>query len=160
LQGGSMAIIRMTNRLPQSLFSEGLLEDFPDRLRQMFGNPLERGQPVGWMPAMEIIEDKNALVVTAELPGLVAKDVEISIDDGVLTVSGEKQEEKREGAEDSEHYLFERRYGSFRRSFTLPNAVDVDKISAEFENGVLKVTMPKSEKAKAKGKKIDVSAKK
>jgi HSP20 family protein len=155
-----MAIIRLTNRLPQSLFSDGFLEDIPDRLRHMFGNSLERGQPVGWMPAMEIIEDKDALVVTAELPGLAAKDVDISVDDGVLTVSGEKHEEKREGTEDSEHYLFERRYGSFRRSFTLPNTVDVDKISAEFENGVLKVAMPKSEKAKAKGKKIEVTAKK
>ena len=155
-----MALIRMTNRLPQSLFSEGFMEDFPDRLRTMFGPSMERGQPVGWMPAMEIVEDKNALVVTAELPGLAAKDVDISVDDGVLTVSGEKQEEKREGTEDSEHYLFERRYGSFRRSFTLPNTVDVDKISAEFENGVLKVSMPKSEKARAKGKKIDIQAKK
>ena len=155
-----MALIRVTNRLPQSLFSEGFMEDFPDRLRTMFGPSMERGQPVGWMPAMEIVEDKNALVVTAELPGLAAKDVDISVDDGVLTVSGEKQEEKREGTEDSEHYLFELRYGSFRRSFTLPNTVDVDKISAEFENGVLKVSMPKSEKARAKGKKIDIQAKK
>jgi HSP20 family protein len=155
-----MALIRLTNRLPQSLFSDGFLDEFPDRLRHMFGNSMERGQPVGWMPAMEIVEDKNALVVTAELPGLDAKDVDISVDDGVLTVSGEKQEEKTEGTEESEHYLFERRYGSFRRSFTLPTSVDVDKITADFENGVLKVMLPKSEKAKAKGKKIDIHAKK
>jgi len=155
-----MAIIRMTNRLPQSLFSEGFLEEFPDRLRHMFGNSLERGQPVGWMPAMEIVEDKNALVVTAELPGLAATDVDVSVDDGVLTLSGEKQEEKKEGAEDSETYLFERRYGSFRRSFTLPNTVEVDNISAEFDSGLLKVTLPKSDKAKAKGKKIAVATRK
>ena len=155
-----MAIIRMTNRLPQSLFSEGFLEDFPDRLRNVFGTPMERGQPVGWMPAMEIVEDKNTLIVTAELPGLDAKDVDVSVDDGVLTLSGEKQEEKKEGSEDSETYLYERRYGSFRRSFTLPNTVDVDKISAEFDNGLLKVMLPKSDKAKAKGKKIAVAAKK
>jgi HSP20 family protein len=155
-----MAIVRLTNRLPQSLFSDGFLEDFPDRLRNMFGASMERGQPMGWMPAMEIAEDKSALVVTAELPGLDAKDVDISVDDGVLTISGEKHEERKEGTEESEHYLFERRYGSFRRSFTLPTSVDVDKINADFENGVLKVMLPKSEKAKAKGKKIEVHSKK
>ena len=155
-----MAIVRLTNRLPQSLFSDGFLEDFPDRLRNMLGASIERGQPMGWMPAMEIAEDKNALVVTAELPGLAAKDVDISVDDGVLCISGEKLEEKKEGAEESEQYLFERRYGSFRRSFALPPTVDVDKINADFDNGVLKVTLPKSEKAKAKGKKIEVRSKK
>jgi HSP20 family molecular chaperone IbpA len=155
-----MALIRLTNRLPQSLFSDGFLDEIPERLRHMFGSSMERGQPVGWMPAMEIVEDKNALIVTAELPGLAATDVEISVDDGVLTVSGEKHEEKMEGTEESEHYLFERRYGSFRRSFTLPNTVDVEKINAEFDNGVLKVMLPKNDKAKAKGKKIDVHTKK
>jgi HSP20 family protein len=86
--------------------------------------------------------------------------VDVSVDDGVLTISGEKEEEKKEGEENSQYYLFERRYGSFRRSFTLPSAVDVDKISAEFDNGLLKVTLPKTESVKAKGKKISVSTKK
>lgn len=154
-----MSLVRF-NRLPSPLFSGAFLDELPDRMRLMFGNGMEHGQTVGWMPAMEIAESKDAIVVTAELPGLSAKDVDVSIDDDVLTISGEKQEEKKEGAEDSQFYLLERRYGTFRRSFTLSNAVDADKIVADFDNGVLKVTLPKSEKVKAKGKKISVVAKK
>jgi HSP20 family protein len=157
-----MALIRMTRRAPVAPVSNSFLSDLPDRIRQMLDGSLdfEPVSTVGWMPAMDVVEKPESLVVTAELPGLVAKDVDVSVDDGVLTISGEKQEEKKEGAEDSQYYLFERRYGSFRRSFTLPNSVDVDKISAEFDNGLLKVTMPKSENVKAKGKKISVSTKK
>lgn len=152
-----MALIRFADRFPSPLFSSAFLDEMPDRMRLLFGNPMER-EAVGWMPAIEIREDKNAMTVTAELPGLTAKDVDVNVDDGVLTISGEKQEEKKEGAEDSQFYLLERRYGSFRRSFTLSNAVDVERISADFDNGVLKITLPKSEKVKAKGKKIAVMA--
>ena len=157
-----MALIRMTRRAPGAAVSKPFLDDLPDRLRQMLEGTLslEPIQTVGWMPAVDIIEKPEALVVTAELPGIAAKDVDVSVDDGILTISGEKEEEKKEGAEDSDYYLFERRYGSFRRSFTLPNAVDVDKISAEFDNGLLKVTLPKTENVKVKGKKISVSTKK
>ena len=154
-----MALIRFTDRFPSPLFSSAFVDEMPDRMRLMFGNGLER-EAMGWMPAMEVAEDKNAIVVTAELPGMTAKDVDVSVDDDVLTISGEKQDEKKEGKEDSQYYLLERRYGAFRRSFTLSNAVDADKIVADFDNGVLKVTLPKSEKVKAKGKKISVMAKK
>jgi HSP20 family protein len=152
----------MTRRAATAPVSSTFLDDLPDRIRQMLDGSLafDPIQTVGWMPAMEVVEKPQLLVVTAELPGLAAKDVNIAVDDGVLTISGEKVEEKKEGAEDSQYYVFERRYGSFRRSFTLPNSVDVDKISAEFDNGVLKVTMPKSENVKAKGKKISVSTRK
>lgn len=157
-----MALIRMTRRPPVVPVSKPFLDDLPDRIRQMLEGTLslEPIQTVGWMPAMDIVERPDALIVTAELPGLVAKDLDVSVDDGVLTISGEKQEEKKEGTEDAQYYLFERRYGSFRRAFTLPNAVDVDKISAEFDNGLLKVMLPKTENVKAKGKKISVSTKK
>jgi HSP20 family protein len=157
-----MALIRMTRRAPVAPVSKPFLDDLPDRIRQMLEGTLslEPIQTVGWMPAVDIVEKPEALLVTAELPGMIAKDVDVSVDDGVLTISGEKEEEKKEGEENTEFYLFERRYGSFRRSFTLPNAVDVDKISAEFDNGLLKVTLPKTENVKAKGKKISVSTKK
>lgn len=157
-----MALIRMTRRAPMAPVSNSFLDDLPDRIRQMLEGSLslEPVMPVGWMPAVDIVEKPEALIVTAELPGINAKEVDVSVDDGVLTISGEKEEEKKEGAEDSQYYLFERSYGSFRRSFTLPNAVDVDKISAEFDNGLLKVTLPKTENVKAKGKKISVSTKK
>ena len=157
-----MALIRMTRRAPVTPVSKPFLDDLPDRIRQMLEGTLslEPIQTVGWMPAVDIVEKPQALIVSAELPGMLAKEVDVSVDDGVLTISGEKEEKKEEGAEDSQYYLFERRYGSFRRSFTLPNAVDVEKISAEFDNGLLKITLPKSENVKAKGKKITVSTRK
>jgi len=157
-----MALIRMTRRAPVGPVSKPFLDDLPDRLRQMLEGTLslEPIQTVGWTPAVDIVEKPDALIVTAELPGLTAKEVDVSVDDGILTISGEKEEEKKEGTEESQYYVFERRYGSFRRSFTLPNAVDVDKISAEFDNGLLKVMLPKTENVRAKGKKISVSTKK
>ena len=157
-----MALIRMTRRAPVAPVSNSFLDDLPDRIRQMLEGSLalDPVQSLGWMPAVEIIEKPESLVVTAELPGMNAKDVDVSVDDGVLTISGEKLEEKKEGEENSQYYLFERSYGSFRRSFTLPNAVDVDKIVAEFDNGLLRISLPKTENVKAKGKKISVSTKK
>lgn len=154
-----MRLMKLSNRFPNPLFAGDLLEEFPDRLRSMFGNGLERAQPVGWIPAMEIEDTKDALFVTAELPGIDPGHVDVSVDDGVLTISGEKRDEHKEGKEDSEYYLFERRFGSFRRAFTLSDKVDVDKISASFDKGVLKVTLPKTEKTKSKGRKITVSSK-
>jgi HSP20 family protein len=142
--------------------TESFLDDLPERIRRMFegGLTLEPVQSVGWMPAIEIVEKNGALVVTAELPGLEAKDVDISVEDDVLTISGEKHEEKKEGEEGTQYYLWERRYGSFRRSFTLPSAVDAEKITANFAKGVLTITLPKSEQVKAKGRKIAIAEKK
>ena len=156
-----MALIRMSRRVPAPL-SNSFLDDLPERMRQMLEGTLaiEPVQNVGWLPAMEIIDNKDSFVVTAELPGLDLKDVDLTIDDDVLTISGEKVEEKKEGKENSQFYLWERRYGSFNRSFTMPGAVDASKVSAEFANGVLTVKLPKSEKVKASAKKIAISAKK
>src|SRR5690348_12671136 len=105
-----MALIRMTRRTPAPL-SNSFLNDLPDRIRQMLEGSLalEPVQTVGWMPAVEIVEKPEALVFTAELPGMNAKDVDVSVDDGVLTISGEKEEEKKEGEENAQYYLFERR---------------------------------------------------
>lgn len=153
-----MAITRYISR--PSLFSAPLLEDVPDRFRRMFegGFNLEPvAESLGWMPAMEIVETDDAFVVTAEVPGINAKEVDISIDDGVLTLSGEKREEKEEGKQGSKFHMWERRYGSFRRSFTLPQAVDADRISAKATDGILTVTLPKTKKAKAHGRKIPVT---
>jgi HSP20 family protein len=139
--------------------TESFLDDLPERIRRMFegGLTLEPIQNVGWMPAMEIVEKNGAVVVTAELPGLEAKDVDINVEDDVLTISGEKHEEKKEGEEGTQYYLWERRYGSFRRAFTLPTAVDADRITATFAKGLLTVTLPKSETVRTKGRKIAVT---
>lgn len=157
-----MPIMRMPRRSPILPSRDSFLDDLPDRLRQMIEGSLvlEPVQTVGWMPPIEIVEKNGSLVVTAELPGLDAKDVDVNVEDDVLTLSGEKREEKSEGEEGSQYYLFERRYGSFRRSFTLPSAVDADGVTANFANGVLTVTLPKSAKVKAKGRKIAVAEKK
>jgi HSP20 family protein len=102
----------------------------------------------GWFPAVDVYEDKDSLLVKAELPGLKKEDIEISLHDGSLTLSGErKQEEKHEGAE---VYRSERWVGRFHRSISLPCSVEADKIKATYNEGVLKVTLPKAEEAKPK----------
>ena len=156
-----MALIRMTRRPTPLPFTRSFVDELPERIRQMFegGLSLEPIEPMGWVPPMDITEKDNMLVLTAELPGLDEKDVEINYENGVLTISGEKQEEKKEGEKDSDFYLWERRFGSFQRSFTLPRTVDIDKITAEFRTGVLKIELPKSAENKPKGKKIEVTKK-
>lgn len=101
-----------------------------------------------WSPVVDVRESPDEIQVVAELPGLTPEDVDVSIENNVLTISGEKKHEIEEGKEDGAYHLIERRYGRFERSFTLPRTVDADAISARFENGVLTVTLPKAEAAK------------
>ena len=101
-----------------------------------------------WIPSVDISETKENLVAAVELPGLEAKDIDVSISGDVLTIKGEK---KREEEEKGEHYYCCERYsGSFQRSFQLPVGVEADKVHASFKNGVLKITLPKAEEAKKK----------
>ncbi|HLN08511.1 MAG TPA: Hsp20/alpha crystallin family protein [Xanthobacteraceae bacterium] len=111
----------------------------------------------GTTPAVDVVEKDKTYEITAELPGMDEKNVEVLFSDGVLTIKGEKQEEKEEKKKD--YYMSERRYGSFRRSFEVPEGVDAEKIEASFKNGVLSVTLPKSPEAQKKEKKIPVTAK-
>lgn len=103
---------------------------------------------IEWSPAVDITEKKDELVLTAELPGMSRDDIEIELENNVLTIRGEKKQERKE--EKGRQYLYERAYGAFSRSFTLPRTVDPDRIRARFENGVLTVTMPKSEQARSR----------
>ncbi len=101
-----------------------------------------------WTPAVDIVEDSEALKIHAELPGLENKDVTISVKEGVLTLRGErklKEEQKKEN-----YYRLERSYGLFTRAFTLPNTVDPEKIQATMKNGVLEIYLPKRPEAKPK----------
>ena len=107
-----------------------------------------------WRPAMDVAETDNAVVVKAELPGLEAKDVEVSLNGDILTVKGEKKEEKEEKTKS--FHRVERHYGSFERSIRLPAPVKPDKVEATFKNGVLTVELPKTEESKAKSVKIKV----
>jgi HSP20 family protein len=119
------------------------------------------GQPAGtqavWMPAVDVRESNDEIRVTAELPGLKSEDVTVTLENGVLSISGEKKQEVQEGKEDGNYYLFERRYGRFERSFTLPRTVDADRIKARFEDGVLTVTLPKAENAKPRRVPVEVN---
>jgi HSP20 family protein len=105
-----------------------------------------------WNPSVDISETKDKLVIEADLPGLETKDVQVNITGNVLTIKGEKAEEKKEKEEN--YYRSERYRGSFQRTLSLPVEVKADKAEARFEKGVLKITLPKVEAAKSKQIKI------
>jgi HSP20 family protein len=111
-----------------------------------FGRPGNGGQARRWVPAMDLAEEKDSLVLKADLPGMSEDDVDVEVKDGVLTISGERKAEERK--EEKGYYRIERSFGSFSRSLTLPEGIDPDKVSAEFDNGVLEVRIPKPEERK------------
>ena len=128
-----------------------------DRLWDSFleGGPRRRSEERGeWLPSLDVSETKNELVVKAEVPGMDPKDIDISLSDGVLTIKGEKKQEKEE--KEADYHLVERSYGAFVRSVRLPKEVQGDKISASYKDGILRITLPKSEEAKKKEIKIKV----
>jgi len=138
-----------------------VFEDFGDDFwRRPFRSlaALERTSPskLAATPAVDVSETDKAYEITAELPGMDEKNVEVNVANGGLTIKGEKKEEKEEKKKD--YCVSERRYGSFERYFNLPDSVDADKIEAAFKNGVLKVTLPKTAEAQKPAKKIDVKA--
>ena len=108
------------------------------------------------VPAVDLTEDDKAYKLTAELPGMSEKDIEISVTGDVLVLKGEKRLEREE--KEKNRYFSERSYGSFQRSFMLPDGVDRDKIAAEFSKGVLTLTLPKTADAQKQQKKIEVKA--
>lgn len=105
-----------------------------------------------WNPSVDIYEKENAIVLKAELPGIDENDIELKIEDSTLTLKGDRKFEKE--TKEENYHRIERSYGSFYRSFTLPRNIDQDKIKAESENGILKVTLPK--KAELKPKKVKI----
>jgi HSP20 family protein len=129
-----------------------------ERQFDLFGRPMLRW-PVeerGWMPAVDVFEKEDKFVVKAELPGMKEEDIDASVVGDTLTIKGKKEMETEVKEED--YYRCERSYGSFYRSILLPSTVDASKIEANFEDGVLEVTLPKV--AEVKPKKVAVSAKK
>lgn len=142
-----MALIPYRRR---SELAPGRLEDeMSDLFNRFFGNwqqwPFAAGR---YWPALDVSERDDAVVVRAETPGMKPEDIDISVQGNTLTISGEKSEREEDKGED--HYVSERRYGSFRRAVSLPSEVDSEKVQAECKDGVLTVTLPKSEKARAK----------
>jgi len=131
------------------------LGNLEHRLERLFGLPFpsrngekEAMTVAQWTPLVDISEDDNEYLVKAELPELKKEEVKVSVENGELTISGERKIEKEEKGK--KFHRIERSYGSFLRSFTLPEAVSGDKVSAEFKDGVLTVHLPKDEKAKPK----------
>jgi HSP20 family protein len=108
------------------------------------------------VPAVDITQTDKGYEITAELPGMEDKDIEVKLANGVLTIRGEKRDEKEEKNKD--YYLRERSFGSFERSFQVPENIDTDKISAGFKKGVLTIMLPKSAEAQRAEKKIEVKA--
>jgi HSP20 family protein len=116
-------------------------------LHEFFGGPIHTGPLVGeWLPAADVSETEDRVFVKAELPGIEEKDIDLSICENVLAIRGEKKHVKED--KDENHYLGDRYYGSFRRTFQLPADINPDKAEASFDKGVLKISIPKSEVAK------------
>ncbi len=123
-------------------------------LDQFFGDePSRRSARDGWVPAIDVRETDESFVFTAELPGLSKNDVSITLEDNVLSLVGERKFDQEESK--NEFRRIERSYGHFTRSFTLPNEVDHDKVEARYGDGLLTVTVPKTEKSKPR--KIQIS---
>jgi HSP20 family protein len=141
-----MAISPAYNRVSGDPF--GLLD-------QLLANGSRSGGNLMRAPETDVVESEREIRVQVEMPGLKRENIEVDVENNVLTIRGEKREERTEGQE-GRYHLAERRYGTFARSFVLPRDVDAERIQASFEDGVLCVTIPKSEKARRR--KIDVGA--
>jgi HSP20 family protein len=109
----------------------------------------------GWTPALDLYEDKDNLIVKAELPGMKREEIDISVHDGTLTLSGERRYEEKN--QDSEPYRSERFFGRFHRTLALPKPVQSDKAKANYREGILTVVLPKTEEAKPKQIEVNVS---
>lgn len=129
-----------------------------DQLSQIFEQPefaLTDLLGGGWTPAIDVLEDKDKLTVKVEVPGFKREDLDVSVHENSLIISGERKSE--EERKNGEFYRSERFYGKFHRSISLPYAVEIDKIQAQYRDGILNITLPKAENAKAKQIEVSVA---
>jgi HSP20 family protein len=138
------------------------LEDVSDRLNRIFGRSLARAESgnemvavADWAPSVDISETDTAYLIKGEIPGVKKEDVKVTIQDGMLTIQGERKQEKEEKSK--KFHRIECSYGSFERSFRVPDDADENSVKAEFKDGMLNVTLAKSEKAKPKAIEVAVS---
>jgi HSP20 family protein len=132
-----------------------------DRMNRLFGNAYLRDEDTGfrgsWVPAVDIFEtDNHDLVVRAELPGMAREDVEVTVENSTLVIKGEKKFDPE--VKEENYRRIERAYGTFHRSFTLPNTVDTSKVAADYKQGVLTVKLPFREEARPRTINVEVSA--
>ena len=137
----------------------GRLTDWRDEIDRLFESPLAEVARTsrllsGWTPALDLYEDKDNLFVKVELPGMKREEIDVSLHDGSLSISGERKSEQKH--EDADVYRAERFFGRFQRTVTLPTPVAADKVKAQYKDGILTITLPKTEEAKPKH--IDVNA--
>ena len=138
----------------------GRLTSLREEIDRLFEEPLAelaRGSRLlsGWTPALDIFEDKDNLFVKAELPGMKREEIQVSLHDGSLSISGERKSETKH--EDAEVYRSERFVGRFQRTVTLPAPVSGDKVKAQYKDGILTITLPKTEESKPKQIEVSVS---
>ena len=135
-----------------------ILQDRMNRLFDNAGRGWKSDEPSAtttWSPSVDIFETEGEIVVKAELPGMERKDITLNLENNVLTLKGERRFEKE--TKEENYHRIERSYGSFLRSFTLPDAADGSKVSADFKDGVLTVHLPKGEKARPKAVEVKVA---
>ncbi|MGH7184469.1 MAG: Hsp20/alpha crystallin family protein [Nitrospiraceae bacterium] len=137
------------------------LEDMSDRLNRVFNRPApprtndkETMVVADWVPSVDVSETEGEYQIKAEIPDVKKEDVKVTLEEGVLTIQGERKHEKEEKG--TRYHRVERSYGRFVRSFTLPDHIDEGKVKAEFKDGVLNLQLPKSEKAKPKAIEVKV----
>ena len=147
-----MTITKYTRRTPfRSPWFE--VEDMNNRLNRFFGE--DSGTRTVWSPTVNVQETSDELLLTAEIPGMGIEDIELDVENNVLSLSGEKREEQEEDG--GRFHVRERSHGSFKRAFTLPRTVKTDKITAHVKDGILIVQMPKAPEAKSR--KISIKSK-
>lgn len=134
------------------------LEDLQQEMNRVFDlkmRPFKLGNGDKlWAPAVDIVDEKDQIKVKADLPGLKKEDIDVSVENDVLTIKGEKKEEKE--TKEKDYIRSERYYGAFHRAFTLPASVDAAKVNAAYKEGVLEITLPKKEGAKPKQTKVEI----
>jgi HSP20 family protein len=131
-----------------------------DQISRLFGEALDRSQEesnlTAWAPAVDIYENEHELIVKADLPGIDPKDLDIRVENNILTIRGERKFDQK--VSENNCLRVERAYGSFSRSFALANTVNTEAIKADYQNGVLTLTIPKREEAKPKQIKVNVAS--
>ena len=138
----------------------GRLTDLRDEIDRLFESPLAELARTshllsGWTPVLDVYEDKDNLFVKVELPGMKREEIEVSLHEGSLSISGERKSEQK--YQNAEVYRAERFFGRFQRTVTLPTPVAADKVKAQYKDGILSITLPKTEEAKPKHIDVNVS---
>ena len=153
-----MSLIRYQTPELSNWSSFDRLASFRDEVNRLFDfswPSRDTGLLSGWSPALDVSDDKDNLVVKVELPGMKKEDINLSLHDGVLTISGERKHERE--TKEGGTFRSERYFGKFQRSVTLPSAVDSSKVNASYKDGILTVELPKAEEAKPKQIAVNVS---